>query len=315
MGALTSGALVTELQRRITNLSQPHALAALNRACRWITRQSSFQFMTQATTVLPVETQTAAQSAVTGTCSMLHDDSMVVWASGGIFETDGTWGPLVGPFPPTETGNPSKTITIGGDDFPIYWVQDTTHLVVLGTFQQAAGVYDFSVIVDTPSTSGGPTDMDPGKAKMILNIDGTPVQHVPLSDFWESFNYNLPEGASYNTYTIITDNTTSPPTHQFLFFPSIPGVVTLYYHRILTDLTGGSDRTAFPKDFDDLIVDLAEAEERRVYDVGDSWQLLLARCQDQIKVLLDGYRSMTMEPSSLQDSSTKIQEKTALGQA
>lgn len=315
MGDQTSADLVVELQRRITNLSPAHALAALNRASRWVTGLGSFQFLLQSTTVLPVQTLSAASVSVTGTIGMVSGDSAGTWVSGGVFETDGTWAPLLGPFPPVATGNPSKTITIDTHDFPIYWVVDTTHLVVLGTWPDATGTYAFTVISDTPSESAGPGEFDPGKAKMVLNADGSMVQHVALSDIWESYNYNLPVSTSYNVYTVVSDNTTSPPTHTFLFFPSMTGFVTLHYHRTMTDLTGGSDRTPFPKDFDDLIVDLAEAEERRIYDVGDSWQILMARCQERIKVLSDAYRSMTQQATSLQDAQTKVQEVSQLGRS
>lgn len=315
MGSQTSAQLVTELKRRITNLSDAHALAALNRAGRYVTSMGSFQFLLWDSEVLTVNTLTLASTSVSGTLSVVVDNSDATWVSGGTFETDGSWAPLLGPFPPVATGNPSKTIAIGDNDFPIYWVKDSTHLVILGTFPDATGTYPYTVISDTPSESAGPGTFDPGKARVVLNSDGTMVQHVALSDIWESFNYNLPASTSYNVYTVVSDNTTTPPTHRFLFFPALPGVVTLYYHRTMTDLLGGSDKTPFPKDFDDLIVELAEAEERRLYDVGDSWQILMARCQERIKVLSDAYRSMSQQATSLQDAQTKQMEVTQLGRS
>lgn len=317
MGSQTVSALVSELQRRLTNLDNTDALAALNRACRWVARQASFEFLTTASTVITVGTPLAATVVNTGTMHLVDGDSAALWVSGDTFAVDGTWAPLLGPFPPAPTGYPQSDIVIDGDTYGVYWVLDGQHMVIAAVWHKATGTYTWTHETATISPAGnGPSDMDPGKAKLVLNSDGSPVQHVPLSEFWASFNYeSTVESGAYDTYSIITDNTSNPPSHTFVFFPAPSGSVTLYYHRILQDLTLGGTLTMFPRDFDDLIVDLAEAEERRIYDIGDTWQLLLARAQDQIKVLIDGYRSMTGQPAMVTESAAKIQESTQTGRA
>lgn len=219
--------MVTELQRRVTNLSSTIALAALNRAMSWVTRQGSFQFL------------------------------------------------MAGPV----------TLVV---------TQDSSLLASSGAFTLA---------------------MDPGKAKMVFNGDGSPVQHVPFSEFWASENYNVAStGGLYDVYTLKTDNSATN-SHTMYFLPKTDGNVFLYYHRLPTPLTGDTSIPDLPPDFHILLVDLAEAEERRIYDVGDSWQLLMTRAQDQLKLLMDGYRSMTQQPSSMSDSTLKIQEETQTGRA
>lgn len=157
--------------------------------------------------------------------------------------------------------------------------------------------------------------IDPGKAKMIFNsADGTPVRHVAWSDFWQSLNYNIPNNATYDTYTMQTLNTNGDPAHTIYLLPNISADIEFYYHRISTGLSDAPNSYSdLPSDFDDLLVDLAEAEERRIYDIGDSWQLLLTRSQDQIKLMLDGYRSESQQETGLTDASVKSQETTQLG--
>jgi len=325
MGAITSANLVNELQRRLTNLSDDTALAALNRACRWIARQASFQFLSAAKTTLTVNTTVAATQTFTGTISMLNGDPSGLYVSGSAFDTTGLWSIWTGPVTAmVPTGHDGLTITIGTKTYTVAWTGTFagwggvgSYLQILGDFDQPTGSYTWTLTITSTSNSNGPSDLDPGKAKLLMNYDGSPIMHAPLSEFWQSLNYNIRTGqTNYDTYTILSDNTVSPPTHQFLFFPSTgSSSVTLYYHRVLKDLTGGGDYTAFPKDFDDVIVDMAEAEESRIYDSTDTWQILTARVQDQIKLLEDGYKNMTSEPAMQSESASKIQEATNLGRA
>lgn len=156
--------------------------------------------------------------------------------------------------------------------------------------------------------------MDPGKAKMVFNLDGTPIRHVPFDEFWQSVNYNIPTGTMYDTYTVKTQFYSNAPVHTFYFLPNVDGDAVIYYHSILGEIAdGGGSYSELPNDFDDLLVDLAEAEERRIYDIGDSWQLLLQRSQEQIKLLLDGYRSSTQQETNLSDATVKAQETAQLG--
>lgn len=228
MGLLSGTQLIDELVRRLTNEQRSDALAALNRAQKWVLRQGSFQFMMSAPVTLN----------------------------------------------PVQGSNPN--------------------LAAVATY---AGSIEAS------------------KGKMMFNTDGTPIKHIPLSDFWNSLNYNLPATTSYDCYTIQTVNSAAvDPQHTFYFLPNQSGTAFFYFHRVATPLQDSSGIfSELPADFDDLLVDLAEAEERRIYDIGDSWQLLLGRAQDQIKVLLDGYRSETQQETGLNDAQLKAQEQTQVG--
>ena len=128
MGALTSSELVSELQRRLTNLSDSDALAALNRACRWIARQASFEFMTASAATIAVETPTAATQTFSGTIRMKNGDGIGYYDAGDLFDTTGTWSVFIGdrPGPLTTTGHDGLTITIDGDPYICFWVGNFT---------------------------------------------------------------------------------------------------------------------------------------------------------------------------------------------
>jgi hypothetical protein len=153
-----------------------------------------------------------------------------------------------------------------------------------------------------------PATMDTGKAHRFWNLNGMPIQRAGTQDGgWTSANFNLPATAGWNEYQITSAN--------IVFYPagaSQPTSVNVVYHVKTADIAGGSTFNV-PRDFDDLIVDLAEAEERRIFDVGDTWVQMLARVQDQIKVLLDGYRSVTQEPMPLTEAMSAVSEKLNIG--
>lgn len=215
MGDLTAAQMVTELQRRVTQISSTDALAAIQRAIRWSNRQGSFTFQ-------------------------LSD--------------------------------------------PTSWNVTSTGIFAI------------------------PVTMDVGKAHVLINANGTPIRKVGIQDIWVSGNYNLAADVAFDVYTVTQAS--------FLFYPtqSTTKAVVAVFHLKTVDISG-SAKANLPRDFDDLIIDLAEAEERRVYDVGDTWSTMLARSQDQIKALLDGYRSTTMEPMPTSEAAIVTSEKTQIGRA
>jgi hypothetical protein len=175
------------------------------------------------------------------------------------------------------------------------------------TFQAIAP----TTLAVTPATGLAtiPTTMDVGKAHRFWNTNGMPIQRAGTQDGgWTSANFNLPATAGWNEYQITSAN--------IVFYPagaSQPASVNAIYHIKTVDVVAGV--FTLPRDFDDLIVDFAEAEERRIFDVGDTWAQTLARVQDQIKVLLDGYRSVTQEPMPGTEALLAVGEKLQTGRA
>lgn len=155
-----------------------------------------------------------------------------------------------------------------------------------------------------------PADLDPGKAIYLENPNGSPIQRIAVSDVWAAQNYNTYADAGFTGYVLIA---ASAPPHQIRFFPTltVTKVVTLIYHKIIATITVGV--TNLPSDFDDLVVDLAEAEERRIYDIGDAWPKLMERSMEQIKALLEGYRTQKVTAGTDTENAALVQAKTQVG--
>lgn len=165
-------------------------------------------------------------------------------------------------------------------------------------------------VVGGGSTVSTPADFDSGKACLLM-FNGIPIKNTPVSDLWESQNINTITDSGFSDY-YITAAGSGASVITVLPINSITQLLTFIYHKVTADITGGATSN-LPRDFDDLVIDLAEAEEKRIYDVGDAWPQLLARAQDQIKVLLDGYKTQTIETGLDSEASEEIAMKAKLG--
>jgi hypothetical protein len=184
--------------------------------------------------------------------------------------------------------------------------------------RQGAYTFQLSAPVNiTPSTTSGvtsiatPTDFDPGKAMVLLNVTGTPIQRAAITEIGASLNYNTIASTDYDQYYLAAS---SAGASRIYLYPSnaISADVTMVYHKITTDITG-SQVSNLPRDFDDLLIDLAEAEERRIFDVGDAWPQLLERSQSQVKLLLEAYRSAIGIQGLVSEAVGEVQAKTQVG--
>lgn len=180
------------------------------------------------------------------------------------------------------------------------------------TFQLSAPVGLTPASVTTAySSTPTPADFDPGKAFLLLGPNGNAIKQAPVSSLNEALNYNTIGNTDFDTYYL---QAAGSGASTLYLFPSITGSpsVTIIYHKVTADVTG-SGTSNLPRDFDDLVIDLAEAEEKRIYDVGDAWPQLLARAQDQIRVLLDGYRTQTIETGMDSEAQQVNAEKAQVG--
>lgn len=161
------------------------------------------------------------------------------------------------------------------------------------------------------ATAAVPANSDLGKEIAVFNANGTPVRRVSPSEFWMSQNYNIPvqSPVQYDCYTFAGPSVGG----SMMFVPNASGNVTVFSTFQSTAISGAAN-SALPRDFDRLIVDLAEAEERRIYDIGD-WATLYARAKEDLKLLADAYKTMTNEPAGVTESANKVEEEQKLGRA
>lgn len=179
------------------------------------------------------------------------------------------------------------------------------------------GAYSFQL--QTPTTLAvtstgniaAPADFDPGKPCYCANPNGTPIRFGPPTDVWETQGLNTIVDSGFDRFYIQVGATT---THTLYFWPVQTGTttVTFIYHKITADIAGATTSN-LPRDFDDLIIDLAEAEESRIFDKGEVWAGLLQRSQERTKSLLDAYRSERIATGLSSENAAVVQEKTSVG--
>ncbi len=156
-----------------------------------------------------------------------------------------------------------------------------------------------------------PADLDTG-GEIYLYTTGTnpyPVRRKALDE--------------YGIAGVYSGSKVSPnfPDHwvivgaNILIYPGISAGVTLncIYQKITAPLTDSvSSFSLVPDNFDDLIVDFAEAEIKRVYRVV-GWEPLMARMMDQSKMLTDAYRIGTSASGGTTDQLREGQDSAVLG--
>ena len=92
--------------------------------------------------------------------------------------------------------------------------------------------------------------------------------------------------------------------------------MTFAYH---TDVSGGeyADSASVyfptPNSFDNLIIELAEAEARRIYGLA-GWDIIQKRAESAIVNLLDSYRSTKNVLAGLTDQQKQVSEKKMMAQ-
>lgn len=168
------------------------------------------------------------------------------------------------------------------------------------------------------ATAPLPVAMDVGKAKLIANANGTPIRRISVQDVSELTNFNTPSALNtrYHSYFIQSENSTSPVVHTAYFLPNFTGSAVIHYHRLSQDIAdSGSSFTTLPRDFDDLLLDLAESAERRIFDIGNTWDELYKRSAQDALALLDGYKSMSIQEGGVTESVAQVQQETQTGRA
>jgi len=197
--------------------------------------------------------------------------------------------------------------------------------------QQGAFVWNVKLATITLVALGtqvlAPTDMDVGKPASIyprLPIPGivaatTEIPYVPMDEFSLHEIYHTPtmQGV-FSVFTIYI------PTgfYTILFAPQTNAPIintdyVVFYHMInpalSTPLTIGPNYFPTPDQFDTLLIDLAEAEIKRIYRLG-GWAEALQKAQASASVELDKYRSPKRDLAGVQEQTKEVQEK-SLNQA
>lgn len=175
-----------------------------------------------------------------------------------------------------------------------------------------------STVMDTPN------DMDTGKPWSLYPFVGivpgaepaisAEIPYLPMDEManQQIFHVSAQVGIFY-CHTLVN----SGGNYQFRLAPNDAVNITtsyfmVWYHKvngaITTPLTVGASTFPPPPAFDQLIVDLAEAEIRRTYSLS-GWSDNLAKAQASTQLVLDKYRSPKRDLAGLAEQGKEVQEK------
>jgi hypothetical protein len=168
--------------------------------------------------------------------------------------------------------------------------------IVLLTLTTGQYQYDLTGVVSGIDL----TTVDIGKIASIWpSLVGTqvPIPWRPVMELGLQQVYNTtPIPGVFSMWTWIYDQTV--PCFQIRFAPTAAAVTTntnyaLQFHAIQPDLTTGQYFPT-PHQFDQTIIDLAEAEIRRIYGLA-GWDAAVKKSQASAVLLCDPYRSDRQE--------------------
>lgn len=171
-----------------------------------------------------------------------------------------------------------------------------------------------SVSYATGQTSQpAPVDLDSGKDiyAYVVTLAGNlmPVKRVELNEYGINAVYQpAPFGPSHYTIVGASSGANVP---SLLVYPPISGGFTLslvYHVPPALIANSGTAYSNFPDAFDDIIVDWAEAEIKRIYKMAGAMEIF-ARVEKQLASLVDQYRTNTKLAEGLAAEARKAQER------
>jgi len=167
-----------------------------------------------------------------------------------------------------------------------------------------------------------PDNMDVGKPASIypINLAPTPlvaiaaeIPYVPMDELANQQIFYTPAIAGlFSCYTLV--NQSGDWKIRFAPLEAISAANTdyiIYYHAInaaiTTPLTAGASTFPTPPAFDQTIVDIAEAEIKRLYNL-TGWEAALAKAQASAALELDKYRSPKRDLAGISEQTKEVQE-------
>lgn len=182
-----------------------------------------------------------------------------------------------------------------------------------------------------------PSDCDPGKPMYVAGpyawsgTGDTMKSTIPYKPWDETLDQQFAEVTAppglFSCFTVLTIFTAGPPpvyAYQGVLYPESakPTVTTgtgsfnFIYHA---DVSGTEIPLAAnqyfptPNSFDNLLIELAEAEARRIYGLS-GWDVIQKRAESAIVNLLDSYRSTKNVLAGLVDQQKQATEKKLMAQ-
>jgi len=206
---------------------------------------------------------------------------------------------------------------------------------------EQSGAFVWNIRTTTLTLTGGtrvltlPSDMDIGKPASIYPafpgaVFRYEIIYVPFEEFIQQFTLHSNLGGGYfSCWTIRAappppagppqpppPPPPAPPIYYAELAPpaAIPAVDTtydIYYHKMMGPaITDGTQYLPTPDEFDDLFIDLAEAEIRRQHEM-TGWDVVQKKAEAEMKALVDKYRSGKKNLAGMQEQSFQTAEAAA----
>lgn len=156
------------------------------------------------------------------------------------------------------------------------------------------------------TTASVPSDMDTGQDVYIMSTIGNPypITKKGMSKYGVSgINPPLKTQVNVPDHYIITGRTI-----EIYPAPQVNITLSAFYHIITQAVTDdNTSHTLFPDNFDDIIMDWAEAEIKRIFRI-IGWTEIYGRCMDQGKMLIDQYRTDTDLAAGEQEAVRQVKD-------
>jgi hypothetical protein len=175
-------------------------------------------------------------------------------------------------------------------------------------------------------TVPAPADFDPGKSAWLRgNTPYTPtntiIPYKPWSEFSTMQHFQTTTPGSFDCWTFVPNFRLTPAPTSYawtiLLAPdgaivtTPPGpVLPFVYHSVnfAPFLSAANVYFPTPDQFDSMILDLAEAEAKRIYNLS-GWDRLAQQANQAIMEIIDTYRTDRYDLAGLFDESMQSKEK------
>jgi hypothetical protein len=182
-----------------------------------------------------------------------------------------------------------------------------------------------------------PTDCDPGKpmylagptSGMSSGVSVSMNSLIPYKAWDDTLDQSMSElvvpAGMYSCFSVVTAFSGMTYSYRAYLYPlsaaPVGGVGNefnfyFYYHTDVasTEIAIGSGNYfPTPNSFDNLLIELAEAEARRIYGLA-GWEIIQKRAESAITNLLDSYRSTKNVLAGLVDQQKQVSEKKLMAQ-
>jgi hypothetical protein len=173
------------------------------------------------------------------------------------------------------------------------------------------------------ATTLAPANFDPGKTAILQGVSGTTltqtvIPYAPLSEFLNKQHLLTTQKGFFTAWSYYPTFTLAAPTsYQWTLILApydaiqvVPVTMKFFYHCVnfAPFASGANIYFPTPDQFDSLILDLAEAEVKRYYNIS-GWDKVAQQANAAVAEVIDTYRSDRFDLGGLFEVTAEAKEK------